>query len=72
MDAREVWQTFKTRRIGATQVRQARLERIKVEFENGKEYYRFHGGDLFNLPHNLINKPEKEFVTWHNENVFKG
>jgi putative restriction endonuclease len=47
-------------------------KRIKEEFENGKEYYRFHGGDLFNLPSNLINKPEKEFVEWHNENVFKG
>lgn len=47
-------------------------KRIQEEFENGKEYYRFHGGDLFNLPHNLVNKPEKEFVEWHNENVFKG
>lgn len=47
-------------------------KRIKEEFENGKEYYRFHGGDLYNLPTNSINKPEKEFVEWHNENVFKG
>jgi putative restriction endonuclease len=46
--------------------------RIKAEFENGKEYYRFHGADLFNLPVSLINKPEKEFVEWHNNNVFKG
>jgi putative restriction endonuclease len=47
-------------------------KRIKEEFENGKEYYRFHGRDLYNLPTNLINKPEKQFVEWHNENVFKG
>jgi putative restriction endonuclease len=46
--------------------------RIKEEFENGKEYYRFHGNDLFNLPNKLVNKPEREFVKWHNENVFKG
>jgi hypothetical protein len=30
-----------------------------------------HGGDLYNLPPNLINKPEKQFVEWHNENVIK-
>lgn len=47
-------------------------KRIKEEFENGKEYYRFHGGDLYNLPNNLMNKPEKQFVDWHNANVFKG
>ncbi len=46
-------------------------KRIKEEFENGKEYYRFHGNDLYNLPRSLINKPEKEFVEWHNENVFR-
>jgi len=46
-------------------------KRIKEEFENGKEYYRFHGNDLYNLPYSLINKPEKQFVEWHNENVFK-
>ena len=47
-------------------------KRIKEEFENGREYYRFHGGDLYNLPANLTNKPEREFVEWHNSNVFKG
>lgn len=47
-------------------------KRIKEEFENGKEYYRFHGGDLYNLPNDLMNKPAKEFMDWHNENVYKG
>jgi putative restriction endonuclease len=47
-------------------------KRIKEEFENGREYYRFHGKELYNLPGKLINKPENRFVKWHNENVFKG
>ncbi len=47
-------------------------KRIKEEFENGKEYYRFHGNDIFNLPNRSINKPEKSFVDWHNQNVYKG
>lgn len=47
-------------------------KRIKEEFENGREYYKFHGGELFNLPRNQIDKPSLEFVNWHNENVFRG
>jgi putative restriction endonuclease len=47
-------------------------KRIKEEFENGKEYYRFHGNDLCNLPHKLTDKPESRFVEWHNENIYKG
>ncbi len=46
-------------------------KRIKEEFENGKEYYRFHGGDLFNLPSRVKDKPEGRFIEWHNENIFK-
>ncbi len=46
--------------------------RIKEEFENGREYYRFHGSDLYNLPNRLIDKPADKFVRWHNENIFKG
>ncbi len=47
-------------------------KRIRAEFENGKEYYRFHGLDLLNLPSIGTNRPEKQFINWHNENVFKG
>ena len=46
-------------------------KRIKEEFENGKEYYRFHGRGLNNLPNRVRDKPENRFVEWHNENVFK-
>lgn len=46
--------------------------RIKEEFENGKEYYRFHGSDINNLPRLSTDTPERRFVEWHNENVFNG
>ena len=46
-------------------------KRIKEEFENGKEYYRFHGKGLYVLPSKVIDCPEKRFVEWHNENVYK-
>ena len=47
-------------------------KRIKQEFENGKEYYRFHGNVLHNLPNRLMDKPEARFIEWHNEKVYKG
>ena len=47
-------------------------KRIKEEYQNGKEYYRFHGGQLFNLPNRTKDNPENRFVEWHNENIFKG
>lgn len=47
-------------------------KRIKEEYENGTEYYRFHGGNLYNLPNRLKDKPETRFIEWHNENIYKG
>lgn len=47
-------------------------KRIKEEFENGKEYYRFHGNELYNLPTRLKDKPENKFIEWHNLKVYKG
>ncbi len=46
-------------------------KRIKEEFENGKEYYRYHGGNLFTLPSRVKDKPESRFIEWHNEHVYK-
>src|ERR1035437_8066838 len=47
-------------------------KRIKQEFENGKEYYQFHGKELLYLPKHEIQKPRAEFIQWHNENVYRG
>lgn len=46
--------------------------RIKQEFQNGKEYYKFHGAELLNLPEKKEYKPGTSFIDWHNTNVFKG
>jgi len=45
--------------------------RIKVEFDNGKDYYKYHGKDLFLLPTKIEEKPNLNFIDWHNTNVFK-
>lgn len=45
--------------------------RIREEFENGRDYYKYHGKPLANLPHINSDLPEKEYLRWHNENMFK-
>lgn len=44
--------------------------RIKEEFENGKDYYKYHGSEVLNLPINPSNKPDKLFLEWHHDNIF--
>ena len=46
--------------------------RIRTEFENGRDYYRFHGEQLQILPNRENERPAKEYLTFHNENVFNG
>lgn len=46
-------------------------KRIKEEFENGNEYYRFHGASLFNLPKKTEDIPGSKFIDWHNQNIYK-
>lgn len=45
--------------------------RIREEYENGREYYRHHGHELASLPEAVWQRPSPEFITWHNENIFK-
>jgi len=45
--------------------------RIKEEYENGKYYFTFYSHQI-NLPQRLDHQPSNEFLSWHNENVFKG
>lgn len=46
--------------------------RIKIEFENGKEYNQYHGKDLLFLPNRLMDKPNSKYIDWHNSNIYKG
>lgn len=46
-------------------------KRIKEEFQNGKEYYQFHGKKLLNIPPRELDRPNSTYVEWHNSNIFK-
>ena len=45
--------------------------RIKEEFENGRDYYRFHGCQI-NAPDDIGLRPDPAVLTWHNDNCFMG
>ncbi len=40
--------------------------RIKEEFQNGKEYYCFHGEQLKRLPKSQADQPTKQYLQHHN------
>lgn len=46
--------------------------RIKEEFQNGKEYYQYHGKDLLFIPNREIDKPNEKYIDWHNSNIYRG
>lgn len=46
--------------------------RIKEEFENGKEYYQYHGQQMLILPKELEDRPDNQFIEWHNNRVYSG
>ncbi len=44
---------------------------IKEKFENGREYYRYHGKPLITVPGDSNQRPSHEFLRWHNTEVFQ-
>lgn len=46
--------------------------KLKEDYENGKSYYPYHGKPLLILPDQPEERPARELLIWHNENVFKG
>jgi len=46
-------------------------QRIREEYENGKEYYAFHGKELSQIPESVNEQPSPAFLEWHQENVYK-
>jgi len=46
--------------------------RIKEEFKNGREYYRFQGQKMLVLPEQMDQQPDLKFLSWHQDNVFNG
>lgn len=47
-------------------------KRLHEDYGNGKDYYKYHGHKLIILPEQNIEMPSKEYLEWHNENVFLG
>lgn len=45
--------------------------RIKEEFDNGREYYSAHGQRMA-LPSDTESRPARDFLSWHNQNVYVG
>lgn len=45
--------------------------RIKEEYENGRDYYKHHGNPLAVRPESPIDRPNANFLRWHNETVFR-
>jgi len=47
-------------------------KRIKEEFENGKDYYKYHGNSIDFLPKKDLDKPGLIYLDWHNMNRYNG
>jgi len=45
--------------------------RIREEFNNGKAYYALQGKQLI-LPEQLQDRPDHQYLTWHQEEVYRG
>jgi putative restriction endonuclease len=46
-------------------------QRIKTEFENGRDYYALHGRELANLPARVNERPDKDYLRWHNTERYR-
>ncbi len=46
--------------------------KIKEEYENGRDYYKYHGNSLKILPFESYNLPQNHYLRWHNEYVYLG
>jgi putative restriction endonuclease len=46
--------------------------KIKEQFQNGREYYAYHGKPLAELPSQPEQRPSPQFLRWHNEHRFLG
>lgn len=45
-------------------------KRIIEDYGNDKEFYAVYGHERAIGPDNIKDRPSKEFIKWHNENVF--
>jgi putative restriction endonuclease len=46
-------------------------KKIREEYENGRDYYAYHGKEIA-VPDDPTRRPDGLALVWHNENRFKG
>jgi len=46
-------------------------KRIREDFNNGDAYYRVHGSPI-SLPRSPSARPDPEYLSWHNSEIFMG
>ena len=46
--------------------------RIREKYENGKEYYAYHGKKLQNLPEQTLDQPATDYLQWHQREIYLG
>ncbi|GAA4406600.1 hypothetical protein GCM10023187_26220 [Nibrella viscosa] len=46
-------------------------KRIREEFENGREYYQYHGRELLVVPELVKNRPSPLYLEYHNSIIFR-
>lgn len=45
--------------------------KLKEEFHNGEEYFKLDGNNIW-LPRDSASRPNREFLEWHSDKVFRG
>ena len=45
--------------------------RLRGDYRNGRSYYPLHGASL-HVPSMALHRPEREFLEWHQQRVFRG
>lgn len=46
--------------------------RLHDDYGNGKDYYKYHGQQILILPDKMNQRPDPQFLEWHNENIYLG
>lgn len=46
--------------------------RLHADYGNGRDYYKYHGQELLILPDKKMQRPDPQFLEWHNNTVYRG
>ncbi len=46
--------------------------RLHDDYGNGRDYYKYHGQQILILPEQLYQRPDPQYIDWHNEHVYLG